>query len=61
MVVNSSLRTAQPSWTEEMFESVYSLNVRVPYFLVAELDGETRQKGQSSTYRRWSPITGFPA
>jgi NAD(P)-dependent dehydrogenase (short-subunit alcohol dehydrogenase family) len=33
--------------TEEMFDNVYSLNVKVPYFLVAELataDGEDRQR-----------------
>jgi len=34
--------------TEELFESVYSLNVKVPYFLVAELapfNGQERQRG----------------
>jgi NAD(P)-dependent dehydrogenase (short-subunit alcohol dehydrogenase family) len=49
--------------TEEVFESVYSLNVKVPYFLVAELAPlmAKRGKGQSSIYRRWWPIMGRPA
>ena len=48
--------------TEEMFDNVYSLNVKVPYFLVAELAPLWRReaKGPSSTYRRWLPITGRP-
>jgi len=48
--------------TEELFDSLYSLNVKVPYFLVAELAPlmAKRGKGQSSIYRRWLPITGRP-
>src|SRR5438034_10184525 len=45
--------------TEELFESVYSLNVKVPYFLVANLPRSwpREAKGQSSISRPWSPIT----
>src|SRR6266576_6508320 len=41
--------------TEEMFERVYALNVKAPYFLVAELAPRMakKAKGQSSIYRRW--------
>ena len=46
--------------TEAVFDSVYSLNVKVPYFLVAELAPLMAKKEQSSIYRRWLPITGRP-
>jgi hypothetical protein len=32
--------------TEELFESVYSLNVKVPYFLVAELASLMAKRGK---------------
>jgi NAD(P)-dependent dehydrogenase (short-subunit alcohol dehydrogenase family) len=43
--------------TEEVFESVYSLNVKAPYFLVAELAPGWRReaKGQSSSTVRARP------
>ena len=34
--------------TEEMFESVYSLNVKVPYFLVAELAPRMAKRGKGA-------------
>ena len=34
--------------TEELFESVYSLNVKVPYFLVAELAPLMAKKGKGA-------------
>ena len=48
--------------TEEEFDRVYSLNVKAPYFLVAELAPlmAKREKGRSSIYLRWLPITGCP-
>jgi NAD(P)-dependent dehydrogenase (short-subunit alcohol dehydrogenase family) len=47
--------------TEEMFDSVYSLNVKAPYFLVAELAHRWQREGKdpSSTYRQWLPIMGL--
>ncbi|HEV7967125.1 MAG TPA: SDR family NAD(P)-dependent oxidoreductase [Candidatus Acidoferrales bacterium] len=49
--------------TEEELGRVYSLNVKAPYFLVAELAPRmaTRAKGPSSMFRRWLPTTECPA
>jgi len=46
--------------TEDLFERVYALNVKVPYFLVAALAPlmAQRGKGPSSISRPWLPITG---
>ena len=48
--------------TEELFDRVYSVDVKAPYFLVAELAPlmANRRKGQSSIYRPWLPITAHP-
>jgi NAD(P)-dependent dehydrogenase (short-subunit alcohol dehydrogenase family) len=45
--------------TEEQFDTVYSLNVKAPYFLVAELAPlmGREARGQLSMSRRWSRIT----
>ena len=47
--------------TEELFERVYSLNVKVPYFLVAELAplmAQERQRGNRQSLDHGLPITG---
>jgi NAD(P)-dependent dehydrogenase (short-subunit alcohol dehydrogenase family) len=48
--------------TEEMFERVYSLNVKAPYFLVAELAPLMAKRGKGAIVnRRWRLITEPPA
>jgi NAD(P)-dependent dehydrogenase (short-subunit alcohol dehydrogenase family) len=47
--------------TEELFDRVYSVNVKAPYFLVAELAPLMANRGKgakSSIYRPWLPTTG---
>ncbi len=48
--ISSDLRDAWPTheMTEELFESVYSLNVKVPYFLVAELAPLMAKRGKGA-------------
>src|SRR5467141_907114 len=45
--------------TEDLFESVYSLNVKAPYFLVAELAPLMAKRGKGAIVndRQWCPIT----
>ena len=50
--------------TEEVFDSLYSLNAKVAYFLVAELAPLMAKRGKGAivnVYQRWSPITECPA
>ena len=49
--------------TEDLFERVYALNVKVPYFLIAALAPLMAQRGTGAIAmsRPWSPSTGRPA
>jgi len=49
--------------TEEVFESVYSLNVKAPYFLVAALAPLMRKRGKGAIVMvsTMVPIMGRPA
>ena len=48
--------------SEELFDKVYSLNVKVPYFLVAELAPLMAKRGRGAIVisRPWLPITERP-
>ena len=47
--------------TEELFESVYSLNVKVPYFLVAELAPLMAKKGKGAIVNLSSMVAEYGA
>ena len=47
--------------TEEMFERVYSLNVKVPYFLVAELAPLMAKKGKGAIVNLSTMVADYGA
>src|SRR5437899_4859025 len=47
--------------TEEMFERVYSLNVKVPYFLVAELAPRMAKKGKGAIVNLSTMVADYGA
>jgi NAD(P)-dependent dehydrogenase (short-subunit alcohol dehydrogenase family) len=47
--------------TEELFESVYSLNVKVPYFLVAELAPLMAKRGKGAIVNLSTMVAAYGA
>ena len=47
--------------TEEVFESVYSLNVKVPYFLVAELAPQMAKRGKGAIVNLSTMVADYGA
>jgi NAD(P)-dependent dehydrogenase (short-subunit alcohol dehydrogenase family) len=44
---------------EEMFDSVYSLNVKVPYFLVATLAPLMAKRGKGAIVNLWTMVADY--
>jgi NAD(P)-dependent dehydrogenase (short-subunit alcohol dehydrogenase family) len=47
--------------TEELFEHVYSLNVKPPYFLVAELAPLMAKRGEGAIPNLWTKVAEYGA